>query len=168
MRYIANRPTWDNLLIIYKDVLKSIGVDLNPDPHEWKTLLKYYNDFDYDAVTINWRMGIDTDFMQLWHSKFANEANSSNLSGFENTRVDELSEQLRLTFDTFERREIARGVKKSFMKNSRTPSYIPVTPSSSGTMTGHAKLMASNTDLIITIPFMVLTICAGALASSAQ
>ena len=49
LRYYANSPEWDNTLIIYKDVLKEIGINMQAEPHEWKTLLTYYQNFDFDA-----------------------------------------------------------------------------------------------------------------------
>ena len=39
-----------------------------------ETLLTYYQNFDFDAVSGGWRVsGLDTDFMQLCDSKFANQ-----------------------------------------------------------------------------------------------
>ena len=132
LRYYANSPEWDNTLIIYKDVLKEIGVNMHAESYEWKTLLTYYQNFDFDAVSGGWRVsGLSTDFMQLWHSKFANQPGSSNLTGFINERVDELATKLRETFNVEERRAIAHEVQAIIHEEQpytffRTPEVVRI------------------------------------------
>ena len=83
-------------------------------------------------VSGGWRVsGLDTDFMQLWHSKFANQPGSSNLTGFINERVDELATALRSTFDVDERRAIAHEVQAIIHEEQpytffRTPEAIRI------------------------------------------
>nr|MBA2481592.1 hypothetical protein [Planctomycetota bacterium] len=111
VKYFANSPDWDNALLIFKDELKKIGVDMKPDPKEWKELLRVYEDRDFDAVVGAWRNGdLELDFFQLWHSSQADEAHSSNHCGFKNKTVDRLADQLRTTFETPDRIRIAQEI----------------------------------------------------------
>ena len=108
LKYIANRPEWDSTLLIYRNELRKIGIDMEPRPYEWKELLRVYEDKDFDAIAGGWQFGLEVDFYQLWHSRYASEPRSSNHIGFVNKRADEIAEELRSTFDQQERIRIAK------------------------------------------------------------
>lgn len=108
VKYYANSVEWDSTLIIFKNELLKIGVVMDARNYEWKELLRVYEDKDFDAVSGGWRFGLRVDFMQLWHSKYANEPRSSNHCGFVNKRADEIAELLRDTFEMDERIKVAQ------------------------------------------------------------
>ncbi len=107
----ANSPEGESLSLIYRNNLKTIGVELVPLPVEWKDMLQRTEDVNFDAVMMGWRMGLDLDFKQLWDSKAADEPRSSNHCGFKNARVDELAEALRVTFEADRRDAIAKEIQ---------------------------------------------------------
>ncbi len=111
IKYLSNIPEWDNTLAIYANELKRIGVELKPMSMEWKSLMRVYEDKDFDAIVGGWLMGVDIDFFQLWHSSQADLQGSSNMCGVKDPELDKLADQLRLTFDTNERIAIARKVQ---------------------------------------------------------
>jgi ABC-type transport system substrate-binding protein len=111
IKYIANRPDWDNTLQIYRQALRQIGVELDPQPYEWKELIRVFEDKDFEAVVSGWHTGLNIDFYQLWHSSQADAQGGSNFCGFKNARVDELAIKLRETFDTGERIRIAKEIQ---------------------------------------------------------
>jgi ABC-type transport system substrate-binding protein len=111
IKYGANSPENDNMLAVYRNELKSIGVAMINTPFEWKELLRIFEDKDFEAIVGGWQMDWDIDYFQLWHSSQANLAKSSNHCGFANKRVDELAEKLRLTFDTKARIAIAQEIQ---------------------------------------------------------
>ncbi len=108
IKYYASSVEWDSTLIIFKNQLREIGVVMTPKSFEWKELLRVYEDKDFEAVSGGWRFGLEVDFVQLWHSKYAEEPRSSNHCGFKNKRADEIAEKLRNTFDQEERIKIAK------------------------------------------------------------
>lgn len=108
LKYYANSPEWDSTLLIYRNELRKVGIDMTPRSYEWKELIRVYEDKDFEAVAGAWRFGLEVDFYQLWHSSAADEPRSSNHIGFRNARADELANDLRTTFDTDERVRIAR------------------------------------------------------------
>jgi peptide/nickel transport system substrate-binding protein len=111
IKYYANSPEWDNTLLIFKNELRRIGIDLDPKPFEWKELIRVYEDKDFDAVVGAWRMDWDIDYFQLWHSTQADVQGGSNHCGFKNPRVDELAVKLRETFETPQRIAIAKEIQ---------------------------------------------------------
>lgn len=106
--YFGRSKTWGNMLSLFRDELRGIGVDLVPSPVEAKTWEQRIDNRDFDGLTIGWRSGLSVDFMQLWHSKGADDPSSSNYAGFKNAEVDRLAEALRDTFDLDERIAIAQ------------------------------------------------------------
>jgi ABC-type transport system substrate-binding protein len=115
IKYYDNAPDWDNTLLIYKNELKKIGIDMNAEPKEWKELLRVHEEHDFDAMVGAWLEGdLTVDFYQIWHSSQVDQPNSSNVIGFKNARVDELEDRLRSTFDAGERRKIIQEVLTIF------------------------------------------------------
>ena len=111
MAYYANSPEWDNTLLIYRNELKALGIDMNPVPYEFKELMRKYEDKDFAATVGGWGMGWDLDFYQLWHSSQADEQGGSNHCGFKNAEVDQLALDLRATFDEAKRITIAKRIQ---------------------------------------------------------
>jgi len=111
LKYSANRPEWDASLLIYRNVLRTIGIDLEPVSLEWKELIRVYEDKDFQAVAGGWQMPLEVDFEQVWGSKSADEPRSSNHIGFKNAKVDELSDVLRSEFDLNRRIAVAKEIQ---------------------------------------------------------
>jgi len=112
VKYIANRPEWDNALALYKTELSKVGVELDLLPLEWKELMRVYESKDFEAVVGGWSMGLDIDYFQLWHSSQADVQGGSNTCGFKDPEVDRLAEKLRETFDTAERIAIVKQLQQ--------------------------------------------------------
>ena len=111
MKYMANMSTYENMMLIYKDELRKIGVEMNPKPFEWKELMRSFEDRDFAAMMSGWQTDWDIDYFQLWHSSQAEVQGGSNHGGFVNARVDELAVKLRETFDTSARIVIAKELQ---------------------------------------------------------
>ncbi len=111
MKYGANISTLENMMLIYKDELRKIGIDMVPKPFEWKEMMRVFEDKDFDAVLGSWQMDWDIDYFQLWHSSQSEVQGGSNHCGFVNQRVDELALKLRETFDVSARIAIAKELQ---------------------------------------------------------
>ncbi len=112
LKYIANNPVADSMLLIYRDELRKLGVDLETVPYDWKELLRIYEQKDFDAMMGGWSLGdLEPDFWQLWHGSTADLPRTSNHCGFRNQRVDELSDALRAAFEPSERAKIINEVQ---------------------------------------------------------
>jgi peptide/nickel transport system substrate-binding protein len=107
----ADSPDWDNALLIYRNELAKIGVNMVARPEEWKELMRVYEDKDFEAIVGGWAMGVDLDYFQLWHSSQADLQGGSNICGFKNPELDALADELRLTFDTPRRIAIVKQLQ---------------------------------------------------------
>ena len=61
---------------------------------------------EFDAYTGAWVLSWETDLVQLWHSKEADKAKSSNRIGFRNEEADRIATTLRRTFDEGDRTKL--------------------------------------------------------------
>jgi peptide/nickel transport system substrate-binding protein len=61
---------------------------------------------NFDAVTLAWSMGVESDPYQIWSSTQAESG--SNFVGFKNEQADKLIEQARTEFDREKRKELYR------------------------------------------------------------
>ena len=111
IKYMSNSPESDSMLLIFKNELRKLGIELEPKPFEWAELMRVYEDKDFDAVVGSWLTDWEMDYFQLWHSTQAEVQGGSNHCGFVNKRVDELADKLRLTFDTSERIAIVKVIQ---------------------------------------------------------
>jgi peptide/nickel transport system substrate-binding protein len=111
VKYYQNAPEWDSTLLIFRDELRKVGVDMELKTLEFKELMRVYEDKDFDAVVGIWGMDWDVDYFQLWHSSQVSQPGSSNHCGFANPRLDELADKLRLTFDVPERIALAKQLQ---------------------------------------------------------
>ncbi len=88
---------------VYREDLLSIGIKMLPSAVEWSTMLKKMDEREFDVYTGAWVLSLPTDLMQIWHSKEADKAQSSNRIGFRNKEADRIAEALRIEFDTDKR-----------------------------------------------------------------
>ena len=103
MMVYGSSSEYQTLANIFREDLLQIGVKLNPRALEWSTMLKKMDERDFDAYTGGWALGWETDLMQIWHSKEADKAKSSNRIGFRNKEADRIAETLRTKFKEEER-----------------------------------------------------------------
>lgn len=111
VKYYQDAPEWDSCLLIFRDELRKIGVDLQLKTLEFKELMRVWEDKDFDACVGIWSMDWDVDYFQLWHSSQATLPGSSNHCGFANPRLDQLADQLRLTFEVPARIALAKQLQ---------------------------------------------------------
>jgi len=77
-----------------------IGVKTNVQLFEWAVFLKdFINPGKFDAVILGWRLDLDPDLYQIWHSSQAGP-NQLNFIGFKNARADHLLERIRKEYDS--------------------------------------------------------------------
>jgi ABC-type transport system substrate-binding protein len=78
---------------------KRIGVDVRIDTVEWAVFLqKYINALNFDAVILGWRLGLDPDLYQIWHSSQTGPG-QLNFVGFKNKEADDLIVKIRQEYD---------------------------------------------------------------------
>jgi len=87
------------VLAIAQDAWRKIGVAVRTDLLEWSVFIQERVDKgDFDALVLGWRMGIEPDLYQIWHSS-QTHPHQLNFVGFKNHEADDLIIRIRQEYD---------------------------------------------------------------------
>ncbi len=87
------------IAVVVQDSWKRIGVNVKVDTVEWAVFIKkYINGLNFDTVILGWRMGLDPDLYQIWHSSQTNPG-QLNFVGYKNPKADDLIVKIRQEYD---------------------------------------------------------------------
>jgi peptide/nickel transport system substrate-binding protein len=98
--------TGEQISTILKEELKRVGIKMDIRKLEWAVFTKQLDERKFDAVTLTWAMGVESDPYQIWHSSQAEKG--SNFVGFENKEADRLIEEARTEFNREKRIKLYR------------------------------------------------------------
>jgi len=93
--------TGEKIATILKEELSRSGIEMSIRKIEWAVFIQSINERKFDAVTLGWSLGVESDPYQLWHSSQAEDG--SNFVGFKNPRADILIEEARKEFSRSKR-----------------------------------------------------------------
>lgn len=97
----------EQLATIMQENLKDVGIRMSIRKLEWAVFIQKIEEHNFDACTLSWAMGWESDPYQIWHSSQA-AAKGSNFVGFKNEEADRLIEEARKEFDPVKRRIMYR------------------------------------------------------------
>ena len=86
------------MVLYLKDLYARAGIRMLPKPTEWPVMLDLLKRRDYDAITLGWSSGVETDIYQMLHSEQRFD-NGDNFINYNNPKLDRLIEQARGTVD---------------------------------------------------------------------
>lgn len=90
----AGNTTREDLGVLAKDQLDSIGFNIQFEAIEFGTLVGELLGQTFDMVIIGWTgLGTDPNDDSFWHSKFDTPGSGFNFVSYQNPRIDELLEQ---------------------------------------------------------------------------
>ena len=95
----------EQLATMLQENLKEIGIRMSIRKLEWAVFIQRIEEHNFDACTMGWSLGWETDPYQIWHSSQAVEK-GSNFVGFKNAEADKLIEEARKEFDPEKRRQM--------------------------------------------------------------
>lgn len=87
----------EQLATMLQENLKQVGIKMEIRKLEWAVFIQKIEDHTFDAATLGWSLGWESDPFQLWHSSQADKG--SNFVGFRNEEADRLIEAARQEFD---------------------------------------------------------------------
>ncbi len=90
------------MVLFLKDLYAHAGILLRPRPTEWSVMIDLLNRKDFDAITLGWTSGVETDIFQMFHSS-QTVAGGDNFINYRNPQLDQLIDQARATVDENER-----------------------------------------------------------------
>lgn len=97
----ANEDT-KRMVLLLKDLYARAGVKMEPFPQEWPVMLEAMDKKDFDAITLGWTSGIETDIYQMFHST-QTQSGGDNFISYKNPQLDKLIDQARATVDESKR-----------------------------------------------------------------
>jgi peptide/nickel transport system substrate-binding protein len=106
----ANDDT-NRMVLFIKDLLARAGILLKPKPTEWSVMIDLINNRNYDAITLGWTSGLETDLYQVFHSSQI-EDGGNNFVHYSNPELDQLIDQARATVDENERMPLWHAAEK--------------------------------------------------------
>lgn len=98
----AGSRTGEQIATVLQENLKGVGIRMSIRKLEWAVFIQRIDERDFDACTLGWSMGWESDPFQIWHSSQADKG--SNFVGFKNAEADQLIEAARQEFDAPKRR----------------------------------------------------------------
>lgn len=91
----------EQLATILKESFKKHGIVMTIRRLEWAVFIQQIDSREFDACTLGWSMGWESDPYQVWHSSQAKKG--SNFVGFVNKEADEIMEKARREFNPAKR-----------------------------------------------------------------
>ncbi|MCU7914850.1 MAG: peptide-binding protein [Candidatus Thiodiazotropha sp. (ex Gloverina cf. vestifex)] len=96
--YFQGNEDTARMVLFLKDMLARAGVLLQPKPTEWSVMLDLMKKRDFDAITLGWSSGLETDLYQMFHTSQI-EGGGNNFINYSNPKLDGLIEKARATVD---------------------------------------------------------------------
>lgn len=100
--FFQNSEDTKRIVLFLKDLYARAGIRLIPKPSEWPIMIDLIKRRDYDAITLGWSSGVETDIYQMLHSDQIAD-NGDNFVQYSNPRLDKLIEQARGSVDESKR-----------------------------------------------------------------
>ncbi len=107
LTYPSGGETYKRTILFLKDSFARGGVVIEPDPTDWPILLQKINTRDFDAVSLGWSGGIETDIYQIFHSSQRDDG-GDNMVGYSNPELDVTIDRARQTVDESKRMPLWR------------------------------------------------------------
>jgi peptide/nickel transport system substrate-binding protein len=111
LTYLESNEDTKRMVLLLKDLYAKAGVRLIPFPQEWPVMLENLDKKDFDAITLGWTSGIETDIYQMFHSSQIKD-NGDNRISYANPKLDKLIEEARRTVDENKRMPLWRQAER--------------------------------------------------------
>jgi peptide/nickel transport system substrate-binding protein len=100
--YFQGNEDTGRMVLFLKDMLARAGILLKPKPTEWSVMIDLLNKRDFEAITLGWTSGLETDLYQMFHSSQI-EDQGNNFINYRNPDLDRLIDEARATVDETQR-----------------------------------------------------------------
>jgi peptide/nickel transport system substrate-binding protein len=114
LTYLESNEDTKRMVLLLKDLYAKAGVKMEPFPQEWPVMLENLDKKDFDAITMGWTSGIETDIYQMFHSSQA-KANGDNFISYKNPELDKLIDKARATVDDATRMPIWQQAERTMV-----------------------------------------------------
>lgn len=94
--YFQDSEDSKRMVLFLKDLYARAGILLKPKPTEWSVMIDLLTSRDFDAITLGWTSGVETDIYQYLHGSQVDK-NADNFVNYINPELDKLIDQARAT-----------------------------------------------------------------------
>ncbi|MFW5855830.1 MAG: ABC transporter substrate-binding protein [Bacillota bacterium] len=124
IKTVGSEDAYVDMAVIIQDQLAEIGVDVKIELVEWGTYIDAWRELDHDALVGFNGAGIfpDRSMRFFFHSE-----GTANVWGFSDEKIDELTEEAKVTIDEEERYELYEEAQK-LLVNDLAPNLFLVSP----------------------------------------
>lgn len=98
LTYPSGAASYEKMVLFLKDAYARAGIILEPDPLDWSVLVERLNKKNFQAVTLGWTAGIETDIFQMFHSS-QTIAEGDNFINYRSAELDAIIDRARRTVD---------------------------------------------------------------------
>jgi peptide/nickel transport system substrate-binding protein len=98
LTYFESNQDTTRMVLLLKDIYARAGIKLEPFPQEWPIMQEALEKRNFDAITLGWTSGIETDIFQMFHSSQIKD-NGDNFIAYINPELDKLIDEARRTVD---------------------------------------------------------------------
>ncbi|HEX8340612.1 MAG TPA: ABC transporter substrate-binding protein [Tepidisphaeraceae bacterium] len=98
LTYRSGSPNYEKMALLVKDMLARGKVRVIANAQEWSIFTTKLKNKDFDAITLGWTAGIETDIFQMFHSSQM-IAGGDDFMSYKNAELDRTIAQARLTLD---------------------------------------------------------------------
>lgn len=99
LTYSNANPLTEKIVLQIKDSLARAGIIMEQEPTDWPVMVKKLDTRDFDAITLGWTGGIETDIYQMFHSSQIKDG-ADNFMSYSNPELDAAIEEARKTVDS--------------------------------------------------------------------
>lgn len=110
INFLTRSASSDKFLVIYREALKDVGIELNIVKKDWAAWTKDMDEFNFEMTWAAYGSPVFRDPEGMWHSKEAERISGNNVTGYASDKVDALIEEQKEIFDIEKRNEILRRI----------------------------------------------------------
>ncbi len=98
LTYPAGSGNYDKMALFAKDAYARAGIVLKPDPLEWAVFTERIEQKNFEAISLGWTSGIETDIYQMFHSSQSGPG-GDNFISYKSPELDAAIDQARQEMD---------------------------------------------------------------------
>lgn len=122
LTYFQGNEDTNRMVLLLKDIYAQAGVKLVPFPQEWPVMVEALNKKDFEAITLAWTSGVETDINQMFHSS-QTIANGNNFINYKSPELDKLIDEARATVDE-EKRMVLWGKAEKILYEDQPYTFL--------------------------------------------
>lgn len=109
--YFQDDEDTQRVILFLRDLYARAGVLMIPKPTEWSIMVDLLQRKNFDAISLAWTGGVETDIFQMFHSS-QTVPGGDNFVNYENPSLDAIIEKARATVDEEQRMPLWREAER--------------------------------------------------------